>query len=603
MGSTHPEIFDTMKRTRFSPEKKKPPSKRLNFSSQVGKKRKKYTRTGLAGTFLTSTLLESTSEKDLEELLIGSIPKKSGNAAYENLTTITKFLADYNAMVTLNKTGTSESRIIPRYYFPTIQDFAKTQMERQSAGLTSNTNPKSSQEMTKVIESHATCLKAAMKDAFTSRNNDKIIFTKDDLCTWHGILSGENKMSMFRKSQARAGSTVFCPSSHIDREYELLCQCICELYLKWKMEPQQYSATEGGKTASAYKSVALAAIVLYGISDIHMFSDGNGRTSRILTNWILHRVLGLPFSITLSTNPQQRREYIDAVKQGLKVTLETKKTLYSKQKASLYEPIVHLLLDRIAHAIHECQRKLTEKSRVTLEEDEARITRKAREHAAQGHCIICLEDSPNIATLCCGQAVHLNCIAEWLANASNCVGCRAPLPPMRLRRPAPTTIAPQQQQQQQQQQRLQEEADDFTAQVDDNDENDDEMEIIRDEEVEESYSTMFLEEEEADTAAVEDEEEEESYTTTLEDEDDEDDDEEEDSDETTSIMGSSSEEVTTTSLSENNSSEETNPQNCHSHQSYCGNCSNRAAMDCVNRMCGRCCVLNGSYSCPRHNYR
>eukprot|EP00980_Cylindrotheca_fusiformis_P030112 scaffold24393_cov176-Cylindrotheca_fusiformis.AAC.2 len=97
----------------------------------------------------------------------------------------------------------------------------------------------------------------------------------------------------------------------------------------------------------------------------------------------------------------------------------------------------------MAHAIQECQRKLTERSQAVMAEEEARIARTVRERAAQGQCIICLDEKPNIATLCCGQAVHLNCVAEWLANASNCVGCRAPLPPMKLTsaRSAPAAAA------------------------------------------------------------------------------------------------------------------------------------------------------------------
>jgi hypothetical protein len=30
-------------------------------------------------------------------------------------------------------------------------------------------------------------------------------------------------------------------------------------------------------------------------------------------------------------------------------------------------------------------------------------------------------------------------------------------------------------------------------------------------------------------------------------------------------------------------------------------CRNRPAVDCINSLCGRCCVLGGQYHCPRHN--
>jgi len=39
--------------------------------------------------------------------------------------------------------------------------------------------------------------------------------------------------------------------------------------------------------------------------------------------------------------------------------------------------------------------------------------------------MICHESEPNIATLCCGAAVHLNCMAKWLADAPHpsCIKC------------------------------------------------------------------------------------------------------------------------------------------------------------------------------------
>ena len=79
-----------------------------------------------------------------------------------------------------------------------------------------------------------------------------------------------------------------------------------------------------------------------------------------------------------------------------------------------------------------------EKSRILGKDAELRILRQARERAAEGQCIICLENKPNIATLCCGQAVHIHCIAEWLANnGTSCVNCRAPLPSMNHRQTQP----------------------------------------------------------------------------------------------------------------------------------------------------------------------
>ena len=55
----------------------------------------------------------------------------------------------------------------------------------------------------------------------------------------------------------------------------------------------------------------------------------------------------------------------------------------------------------------------------SMEEQEAQAAKQFREKAAKSTCVICLEDGPNIATLCCGKAVHLNCLAEWLVTKNS----------------------------------------------------------------------------------------------------------------------------------------------------------------------------------------
>eukprot|EP00984_Skeletonema_dohrnii_P037957 scaffold40645_cov172-Skeletonema_dohrnii-CCMP3373.AAC.1 len=76
-------------------------------------------------------------------------------------------------------------------------------------------------------------------------------------------------------------------------------------------------------------------------------------------------------------------------------------------------------------------------------EEEARVARRVREKLASGQCIICLDENPNISTLCCGQAIHHNCLTEWLSNQGTCIACRKAMPkiPRTLQRqdaPPPT---------------------------------------------------------------------------------------------------------------------------------------------------------------------
>ena len=63
-----------------------------------------------------------------------------------------------------------------------------------------------------------------------------------------------------------------------------------------------------------------------------------------------------------------------------------------------------------------------------LIDDDLKAANRVRMQAAAGECFICLEDKPNIATLCCGKAVHFNCMAKWLRQNASCPQCREKLP-------------------------------------------------------------------------------------------------------------------------------------------------------------------------------
>jgi hypothetical protein len=400
---------------------------------------------------------------------------------YQNLVTISRFMADYRARKVLafsnmktsgsssrdsgvrtnsntSETGEGESAA-EDYYASALRDFAQTQLDRQKAGLGTNANVESSDGLVQLVQSHASALNAAMIHA----GNDDVTGTfkipsKEVICSWHALLCPNHPQSgRFRSSQAKAGNTIFCPSQDLDSEmgsFALAMEC---LHSRWSNQilvgisgansagPQ----TEESLITSTYYCVALAAIVLYSILDIHSFADGNGRMGRICTNWVLRKVLGLPFTVTITANPSQRLEYTAGLKnalwwiQCLKDVDPTnpdfpRSVTHGRHSSShiefgIFQDLIYMLLDRIAHACNECQRVVTEKSQAATAHEEARIARRVRERAAAGQCVICLEDNPNILTICCGQAIHLNCLAEWLGTASNCVACRQALPTLQVR--------------------------------------------------------------------------------------------------------------------------------------------------------------------------
>ena len=223
-----------------------------------------------------------------------------------------------------------------------------------------------------------------------------------------------------------------------------------------------------------------AAAVFFAVVDLHAFADGNGRLARIALNWALQRA-GLPFVIHLFATPTQRKEYTDAVIQTRRnlslrmVTLSSSlstaattttacPTLTSRhnQKSSTCDinnsnnnnnwrmvqglelvgvlgPLVNLILDRIAKAIVEFEKVVQEKSRLVSEETEAKAAKKLRDRERAGTCLICFGDHPNIATLCCGKAVHLNCVAQWLSSNATCPNCRERFPDLPPRLQAPSS--------------------------------------------------------------------------------------------------------------------------------------------------------------------
>ena len=59
------------------------------------------------------------------------------------------------------------------------------------------------------------------------------------------------------------------------------------------------------------------------------------------------------------------------------------------------------------------------------------------EQSLKESCLVCLEEDPNISTLCCGKPLHFNCMSKWLSRNSTCPQCRFHLP-----RPPRTVIPP-----------------------------------------------------------------------------------------------------------------------------------------------------------------
>jgi fido (protein-threonine AMPylation protein) len=383
---------------------------------------------GSVGTFLATNKMDDTDLAGESSLSI-DFPRWK-----QDSTKVSEFLAQHFAMRTLQTTEEDKSWVgspskstseALQSYTKAMREFGNSQLALQAASLTGLEGDTSQvlDQNRRTLEHALTCLDQPL--------------TKNLLCQWHIMLMGDGlhpDSGKIRTTIARSESIVFCPPNQIQQELDQLCQTLQTL--ENSLVP--HSGTESNSNM-ALGQITFAAAAMFGVLDIHPFSDGNGRLARIVLNWALRRV-GLPFCIHLFATPTQRSEYITAIERtrqniclAPRGEVSDADLLAALKCAGVLSPIVALLLDRISRAADEFGRLVSEKALLASEEAEARAVRRARERAAQGTCIICFDEKPNIATLCCGKAVHLNCIAEWLSAHTSCPQCRSDLPSLPAR--------------------------------------------------------------------------------------------------------------------------------------------------------------------------
>jgi hypothetical protein len=162
------------------------------------------------------------------------------------------------------------------------------------------------------------------------------------------------------------------------------------------------------------------------------FEHGNVDLAMIVFQWAIRRA-GFPFCVqlthgtdvsTLSDCFKVACEMLSSVPCG---TASNVDVFVVSHFASGIGALIESTIESMAQSIDEFSMTVSKKALCASEESEARVVRKAREQASQATCIICLDDSPNIATLCCGKPVHFHCMGEWLSRstASTCPQCRS----------------------------------------------------------------------------------------------------------------------------------------------------------------------------------
>mmetsp|Transcript_28328 Transcript_28328/g.66257 ORF Transcript_28328/g.66257 Transcript_28328/m.66257 type:complete len:794 (+) Transcript_28328:167-2548(+) len=398
-------------------------------------------------------------------------------AAQQHATTVSNFLSHHNAILSLNHGAMCNERIggegNMQYYMSALSEFRQSQMDRQKASLVSNSGREDAKRATLIEKQYMKALIRALGEHNAEGTQQEVAqqhLSGNLVCLWHSILCGEGihaEAGRFRSKMVRVGHVHFRPCEQVPGDLEKVCNALRKLEGRllehkhlsrggWDMAASPSETTT--RSLPGWYAATYAAAVFFSLVDLHGFSDGNGRLGRIALNWALRKA-GVPFSLHLFATPAQRKEYTEAIAQTRRNVSLISTTLISEDDrgdtqisnqhsntlivhalecAGALSPLVVFILDRLAKAIESFETAVQEKSRLVSEEAEAKAAKAVRDRERAGTCLICFEESPNIATLCCGKAVHLNCMAQWLSSNATCPNCRENFPNLPPRMQAPS---------------------------------------------------------------------------------------------------------------------------------------------------------------------
>lgn len=405
-----------------------------NSENEISKKLPSLpNRSKIPGSRIAMTMRELSFCFTEEELVGISNPNNDANRIKEKCDQISSFITNHKAIIALqqnmswqrnaSQTGEEwkEEVNASDNYIKAVTEFSEAQITRQISSLDSANSVPNSKT---ALDQYITSIKHAVENAQSGNAVDMALLSKLHRTLGESIIEDAGEI---RKKQVRAGKSIFTPIDDVKSQLDEYVSLLRDL-------EDKMSYGNSSVVSKGLGLVLFASVALFVLCDIHPFLDGNGRLARIMSNFAMIKC-GLPFVVNIFATPLQRSEYIRALQITRRNARMASVGLVSPNVFSLLRrqigvmgPIFNVILDRMSKACAECQEVIQEKNKLESENLEAVAAKKFREKAAAGNCLICMDENPNIATLCCGKAVHINCMAKWLSNRLECPHCRYSLP-------------------------------------------------------------------------------------------------------------------------------------------------------------------------------
>ena len=207
------------------------------------------------------------SDASIDGDLIGEPPAERvvNPVLYDSLMTISAFLRQHQFLSSGHETGANAG--LSRIYGPVIKEFSEAQMERQAAGLRTNTSAATAATLKKVVDCHADALQHGLDTIATQES----WLTGRNMQSTHSKLCPDIRQSgRYRDNRVRAGNTSFTSSDKISQEIEKFELAVKRFETKWASSSASVMDEKQWRQ-QVYQKVAIAAIVLFGINDIHPF--------------------------------------------------------------------------------------------------------------------------------------------------------------------------------------------------------------------------------------------------------------------------------------------------------------------------------------------